>query len=114
MYTIKTTLEERMLVAQIMPQHGNYIENLVNAALTKQLEIKTDELDEFEITSHANGFISWNEKGKNKIFEIDLTDREYEFLKKSLQTASDNSTLPIRLMQVFITICKPECPADLK
>ena len=114
MYITKTNLEERMLVAQIMPQQGNYIDNLVNAALSKKLEIKNDELDEYEITSHVDGFISWNEKGKNKIFEIELTDREYDFLKRVLQTASDNGVLPIRLTQLFITICKPELPEDLK
>jgi hypothetical protein len=114
MYIIKTNLEERMLVAQIMPQQGNYIDNLVNTALSKKLEIKNDELDEYEITSHESGFISWNEKGKTKIFEIELTDREYDFLERVLQTASDKGILPIRLMQLFITICKPELPEDLK
>ena len=114
MYTPKTNLEERILVVQIMPQQGNYIDNLVNASLTKKLEIKTDELDEYEINGNVDGFISWNEKGKNKIFEIELTDREYDFLKRALQSASDKGILPIRLMQMFITICKPEPPEDLK
>ena len=114
MYTTKTNLEERILVAQIMPQQGNYIDNLVNASLTKKIEIKTDELDEYEINGNVDGFISWNEKGKNKIFEIELTDREYDFLKRALQAASDKGILPIRLMQMFITICKPEPPEDLK
>ena len=114
MYTTKTNLEERILVVQIMPQQGNYIDNLVNASLTKKLEIKTDELDEYEINGNVDGFISWNEKGKNKIFEIELTDREYDFLKRALQSASDKGILPIRLMQMFITICKPEPPEDLK
>ena len=114
MYTTKTNLEERILITQIMPQQGNYIDNLVNVALSKKLEIKNDELDEYEITSHESGFISWNEKGKNKIFEIELTDREYDFLERVLQTASDKGILPIRLMQLFITICKPELPEDLK
>jgi hypothetical protein len=114
MYTTKTNLEERILVVQIMPQQGNYIDNLVNASLTKKLEIKTDELDEYEINGNVDGFISWNEKGKNKIFEIELTDREYDFLKRALQAASDKGILPIRLMQMFITICKPEPPEDLK
>ena len=49
-----------------------------------------------------------------KIFEIELTDREYDFLERVLQTASDKGILPIRLMQLFITICKPELPEDLK
>jgi hypothetical protein len=114
MYTTKTNLEERILVAQIMPQQGNYIDNLVNTSLTKKLEIKTDELDEYEINGNIDGFISWNEKGKNKIFEIELTDREYDFLKRALQAASDKGILPIRLMSLFITICKPEPPEDLK
>jgi hypothetical protein len=114
MYIIKTNLEERILVAQIMPQQGNYIDNLVNTALSKKLEIKNDELDEYEITSYESGFISWNEKGKTKIFEIELTDREYDFLKRALQTASDKGILLIRLMSLFIAICKPEPPEDLK
>ena len=114
MHTIKTNLEERILVTQIMPQQGNYIDNLVNTALTKKLEIKNDEFNEYEIIGNIDGFISWNEKGKNKIFEIELTEREYDFLKRVLQTASDKSILPIRLMQLFITICKPELPEDLK
>ena len=114
MYTTKTNLEERILVTQIMPQQGNYIDNLVNTALTKKLEIKNDEFDEYGIIGNTDGFISWNEKGKNKIFEIELTDREYDFLKRVLQTASDNGVLPIRLTQLFITICEPELPEDLK
>jgi hypothetical protein len=114
MYTIKTNLEERILVTQIMPHQGNYIDNLVNITLTKKLEIKNDEIDEYEIIGNMDGFISWNEKGKNKIFEIELTEREYDFLKRVLQTASDKSILQIRLMQLFITICKPELPEDLK
>lgn len=114
MYTTKTNLEERILVTQIMPQQGNYIDNLVNITLTKKLEIKNDEFNEYEIIGNVDGFISWNEKGKNKIFEIELTEREYDFLKRVLQTASDKGILPIRLMQLFITICKPEPPEDLK
>ena len=114
MYTTKTNLEERILLTQIMPQQGNYIDNLVNTALRKKLEIKNDEFNEYEIIGNVDGFISWNEKGKNKIFEIELTDREYDFLKRALQTASDKGILPIRLMSLFITICKPEPPEDLK
>ena len=70
MYTTKTNLEERILVTRIMPQQGNYIDNLVNTTLTKKLEIKNDELDEYGIIGNTDGFISWNEKGKNKIFEV--------------------------------------------
>ena len=114
MYTTKTNLEERILVTQIMPQQGNYIDNLINTTLRKKLEIKNDEFNEYEIIGNMDGFISWNEKGKNKIFEIELTDREYDFLERVLQTASDKGILPIRLMQLFITICKPELPEDLK
>jgi hypothetical protein len=114
MYTTKTNLEERILLTQIMPQQGNYIDNLVNITLTKKLEIKNDEFNEYEIIGNVDGFISWNEKGKNKIFEIELTEREYDFLKRVLQTASDKGILPIRLMQLFIIICKPELPEDLK
>jgi hypothetical protein len=114
MHITKINLEERILVTQIMPQQGNYIDNLVNTALRKKLEIKNDEFDEYEIIGNMDGFISWNEKGKNKIFEIELTEREYDFLKRVLQTASDKGILPIRLMQLFITICKPELPEDLK
>jgi hypothetical protein len=114
MHITKINLEERILVTQIMPQQGNYIDNLVNTALRKKLEIKNDEFDEYEIIGNMDGFISWNEKGKNKIFEIELTDREYDFLERVLQTASDKGILPIRLMQLFITICKPELPEDLK
>jgi hypothetical protein len=114
MHITKINLEERILVTQIMPQQGNYIDNLINTTLRKKLEIKNDEFDEYEIIGNMDGFISWNEKGKNKIFEIELTDREYDFLERVLQTASDKGILPIRLMQLFITICKPELPEDLK
>jgi hypothetical protein len=114
MHIIKINLEERILVTQIMPQQGNYIDNLINTTLRKKLEIKNDEFDEYEIIGNMDGFISWNEKGKNKIFEIELTEREYDFLKRVLQTASDKGILPIRLMQLFIIICKPELPEDLK
>jgi hypothetical protein len=39
MHITKINLEERILVTQIMPQQGNYIDNLVNTALRKKLEI---------------------------------------------------------------------------
>ena len=112
MHITKINLEERILVTQIMPQQGNYIDNLINTTLRKKLEIKNDEFDEYEIIGNMDGFISWNEKGKNKIFEIELTDREYDFLERVLQTASDKGILTIRLMQLCIPICKPELPED--
>lgn len=114
MFKQKLTLQERIVLAQILPQQGSYIDNIVAEALGKKLHLSQTELDQYGITALPGGMIGWNEAGTKASFDIELTEREHRMVKLALETADASKKLPAGLNALFAQVCKPELPEDLK
>jgi hypothetical protein len=96
----KFSVFDRLSIPTFFPERGNYETGIVLGDLRKKLQFTQDELDEFELVSKIeNGATSFNwndetEKGHGP-FLIELTAREFNVIKKSLEDANTAKTLPI-------------------
>jgi len=86
MKTLKLTIKERVILADILPQQGSKLQQIIVRGLTIKTEFKPEEIDEFGLTFSHQG-VAWNEKAKSAMFEFELSDAELSILKESASLA---------------------------
>lgn len=89
---LQLTIKERVMLSDILPQQGNKLQQIVVRGILKKVEFTTDEIETFGVTFNSQG-ISWNEIGKNSIFEITLNDSEISVLKESTNLLDKQSKI---------------------
>lgn len=110
---ITLSLAERITLPGTLPQQGSYIDLLVCKDLQRKIELKQQELDDYEVRSLPNGMLGWNAKGVEAQLNVALTEREHELLTRSLRKADEAATLPTTLMELYAKLCTPSIPEDL-
>lgn len=108
------TFLERTVLAQVLPTENGYIENLVVKALRKKLDISLAEIDEYKMVQLPDGRLAWGGKAVKMVFDIEATERETRIIKFALESLEAAKKLPEALTELFIDVCKPEIPEDLK
>lgn len=105
---------ERTTLSQILPIENGYIENLVVKALRRKLDVTLGEIDGYKMIQLPDGRLAWNGKAITATFDIKPTDRELSMIKNALNMVEASKKLPFDLTELFIDVCKPDVPDDLK
>ena len=97
---VKLDVLERMVIPQLFPEKGSYVETTVRKGAVEALQITEDEIKEFEIESSENGSVKWNPE-KVKEVAIDLSDAAIADIKKALKALDDGSTLESKHITLY-------------
>lgn len=96
---VKLDVLERMVIPQLFPEKGSFVENTVRQGATKVLGLTEDEIKEFEIEASGEG-IKWNPE-KIREVGIDLSDAAVASIKKALKALDDTSALEEKHMSLY-------------
>jgi len=111
--TIGLTLLSRVLLPSIFPEVGSYVEHIVNSSIKKKVELTVEEVEKYKVQEVTGGLV-WDKNFDSVVFDIEFTVREIDNLKDRLQKANDEQRLHYGLIDVFVTLCNPAIPEDLK
>lgn len=82
---------KRITLSQFLPQKGNFESLIITKSIDKKIQITVEEVEEFNIKSTEQGYLTMNEKAASYIKEIEFTQLELDFIIKQLNQAKDNS-----------------------
>lgn len=95
----KIKLIERILLLNAFPMEGKITSLIIIKDLKEKIEIKQDEIKKYDIKHVENG-ITINEVGNKKVFDYFLTELEKTEVKGLLTKLSNESKLPIQLLDI--------------
>lgn len=93
----KLNLAERILLIELIPQQGNFVELTLARDLLKSVEITAQEITECKIRQQDKQII-W-EKDIEK--EIVITNEQLELIKNKLKELNDNKQLRIEMIDLI-------------
>jgi hypothetical protein len=111
--TLSLTLLSRVLLPSIFPEVGSYVEHIINSSIKKKVELTVEEIEKFGVQEVPGGLL-WDKAFDNETFEIELSEREIEQLKDRLKKTDDEKRLHFGLINLFVSLCDPIIPEDLK
>jgi hypothetical protein len=95
----KIKLIERILLINLLPREGKITSLIIVKDLKEKMDISQDEIKKFNIQTVENG-ITINEVGNKKVFDYYLTELEKAEVKGLLTKLSNESKLPIELLDI--------------
>jgi hypothetical protein len=107
------TLLSRVLLPSIFPETGSYVEHIVNSSIKKKVELTVSEIEKYKIQEVPGGLV-WDKAFDKEVISITFSERETEHLKDRLQKAEDEKRLHYGLINLFVILCNPAIPEDLK
>jgi len=110
---LELTLLSRVLLPSIFPEVGSYVEHIVNSSIKKKVELTVEEIEKYKVQEVPGGLV-WDKTFDTVLFDIEVSEREVEHLKDRLQKADDEKRLHYGLINLFVTLCAPAIPEDLK
>ncbi len=93
---IGVDVRERLQVARLMPEKGNYFDMIVGKHIEKKFELTSEEIQVIGLKNTSTG-ITWD-PNKEVTKEVELTPTEIEFLKVRVNELSDLKELPFNMV----------------
>jgi len=86
------TIKERIQATEILPKQYSLDEYYIKREILSKLAFSEDEQNKLGIRISLAGII-WNEVHNPDIFDIQLTEKEIDFLKESARTLDKNKQI---------------------
>lgn len=89
MKKLNLSVLDRLMLQQLLPEHGGKIEMILAGSIATKVEFSADEIAKFGLKDH-NGSVSWN----NSIdTEYEFTPEQVELLKSASKRADEEKKI---------------------
>ena len=89
MKTLKLSILDRLMLTQLLPQHGGKIEMMLVDSIATKTCFSADEISEFGMTDD-NGNVSWT---NNRDKDFEFTTEQVEVLKNAAKKADEDKNI---------------------
>jgi len=86
---MKLNLSERLVIADVLPQRGNFLEMIIKKDVLDKVTVKQGDIEKFGVKVDGDK-ISWTSQEE---IEVDFTPAETEMIKKQLSDLDKNKQL---------------------
>lgn len=94
---MKLNLQERIVLADILPQKGNFLELIVRKDLSDKISIKQPEIEKHQIKIVGDR-ISWE---SDEEIEVEFTSQETQLVKDQLAAMDKNKLLEDKHIAIY-------------
>ncbi len=105
MKKIKLSVTDRMALPLLLPKKYGLVDGEIIQDVKERIKITSKEMQDMEMRDLPNGSLQWNAQ-KEKAFDLELSDRELEILKKGVEEADKANSLDDHTINVALKINK--------
>jgi len=95
---ISLGIKDRLVIRDLFPQHGGYVEQLLAVDIGNKVTITQQEVKEYGIKDAQGGRVEWNPDTREKKFKF--TEAEFSFLKSQVERLDNEKKITIDLVEL--------------
>lgn len=100
---VKLTLKDRFEILALLPQKGDLLTVGIVKLIAEKISVTPEETAQYDIKGIDKG-LSWNDEGRDAVFDIDFTAPELVILKKEIKTLDEKREIQIGLYDLCMEI----------